>query len=81
MRVNAIEQFLTEHRETLAERGGLRGNVVGAPRDHQIAVSFGLLGEREQRGGGLEMDELQRAEDLQLLDVLRQVAACEARDG
>jgi hypothetical protein len=51
---------------------------VRAAGDHQIAVRLGLLREREERGGGLELHELQRAENLELLDVFGEVAAGEA---
>jgi len=70
-------QLLTGHREALAEGGGLRGDVVGAAGDHQVAVGRGLRGEREERGGGLKADEFEGAENLELLDVFREVAAGE----
>lgn len=40
-------------------------------------MRLGLAREPEERGGDLELDDLQRAEDLELLDVFRQVAAGE----
>src|SRR5687768_8003402 len=52
------EQLLSEHRETLAQRGGLSRDVVRAPRNHQVAMCLRLLREGEQGGCGLEMNEL-----------------------
>jgi hypothetical protein len=51
---------------------------VRAAGDHHVAVLGGALPQREQRGGDLELHELQRAGHLELLDVLGQVAAGEA---
>jgi len=45
------QQFLAEHREALAERGRLRGHVVRAPGDHQVAVRLRLPSKREQGSG------------------------------
>jgi hypothetical protein len=76
-RVKRGLQFLAEHGEALAEGGGLGRHVVGAAGDHEVAVGLGLAREREEGGGGLELDDLERAEDLELLDVFREVAAGE----
>ena len=51
-----------------AQGGGLGRHVVRAARDHQVTVGLGLAGEGEQGGGDLELDDLERAEDLELLD-------------
>ncbi len=76
--VEGDQQLLAEHRQALAEGRRLGGHVVGAAGDHQVAVLLGAPGEGEQRRRRLQPDDLQRLEDLQLLDVFREVAAGEA---
>jgi hypothetical protein len=72
------QQLLAEHGEALAEGGRLRGHVVRAAGEHHVAVLGGAPGQQVERGHGLELDEFQRTGDLELLDVLREVAAGEA---
>ena len=36
------QKFLAEHRKPLAQGGRLRRHIVGAARDHQVAVGLGL---------------------------------------
>src|SRR5690606_15311987 len=72
------EQLLAKHGEAFAEGGGLGRHVGGAAGEHEGAVLLGALGELLQGGGGLEADDLQRAGDLELLDVFGEVARGEA---
>ena len=61
--------------EALAERRGLRGDVVAAPGHDQLGVLAGAAREAGEDRDGLLGDEAQRVPDLQLLDVLGEVAA------
>jgi len=55
---NPAEAFLAEHRPALADGGGLRGDVVRAGGDEDVAVSLRATGERGERGHTLGADEL-----------------------
>jgi len=74
----AAQAFLAEHRPALAHGGGLGGDVVRAGGDEDVAVGDGATGEAGHGGDVLGADQLERAEDLELLDRLREVAAGEA---
>ena len=74
-RVSATQRLLGRRREPLAQRRGLRGDVVAAARHHQIAVERRALGQPRHDRDTVGVDEFQRAPDLQLLDVLGEVAA------
>ena len=69
------EQLVGGAREALAERGGLGGDVVAAPGQHQLGVLGGAAGQAGEDGDGAVAHVLQRQPDLQLLDVLGEVAA------
>ena len=73
----AAQAFLAEHRPALAHRGGLGGDVVRAGGDKDVAVGDGAAREAGHGGDVLGADQLERAEDLELLDRLREVAAGE----
>lgn len=68
------EQLVGGGREALAEGRGLRRDVVRAARDHQLAVLIGQLAEAREDGDGAVADQLEGEADLELLDVLREVA-------
>ena len=68
------QQLVGGGREPLAEGGGLRGHVVRAAGHHQLAVLPGELPEPGQHRDRTVPGVLQRQPDLQLLDVLGQVA-------
>ena len=69
------QHLFAEHRDALAERGDLRGDVVRARREQDVAQLPGALRETQEGGDALGLDEPERAEDLQLLDVFGEVAA------
>ena len=69
------EQLVGGRREPLAQRGGLRGDVVAAPGHHQLGVLGRAAGQPGEQRDGPVADVLQRQPDLQLLDVLGEVAA------
>ena len=68
------QQFLGGRGEPLAQRGGLRGDVVRPAGQHQVGVLDGERGQPGQRGDHPVPDQLQRGPDLELLDVLGEVA-------
>ena len=67
------KHFLAEHGDALAQGRDLRRNIVGAGRERDVAQLCGTLRETDQRSDAFGLDDLQRAEDLQLLHVLGQV--------
>lgn len=69
------QRLLGRRGESLAERGGLGGDIVAASGHHQVAIGDGPLGEPRRDRHPVREDELQRPPDLQLLHVLGQVAA------
>ncbi len=69
------QRLLGGRREPLAQRRGLRGDVVAAAGHHQIAVQRRPLGQPRDHRDAVGVDEFQGAPDLQLLDVLGEVAA------
>ena len=69
------EQLVRGRREPLAQRGGLRGDVVAAPRQHQLGVLGRAAGEPGEQRHRPVPNVLQGEPDLQLLDVLGEVAA------
>ena len=71
----AEQEFLAKHGKPFAEGGGLGGDVVGAGRERDIAGLGGALGEGDEGGDGFVADDVEGAEDLQLLDVLGEVTA------
>ncbi len=68
------EKLVGGRRETLAQGGGLRGHVVRAPGHHQLAVLTGQPAQARQHGHRAVAHQLQGEPDLQLLDVLGEVA-------
>ena len=74
-RVSATKHLLGRRRESLAQRGGLRGDVVAAARHHQVAVADRPLGQPSDDGHAVRKDKLKRPADLQLLNVFGEVAA------
>jgi hypothetical protein len=71
--VQSLEQLLTGVREPLAERRGLRSNVVGTPGHDDGAVLGGAFGQDRERSNAPIAHHLEGAADLQLLDVLGEV--------
>ncbi len=71
----AEEEFLAEHGEAFAEGGGLGGDVVSAGGEGDVAGFGGAFGEGGEGGDGFVPDDVEGTEDLQLLDVLGEVAA------
>ena len=69
------QHLLGRRREPLAQRRRLRGDVVAAARHHQVAVADRPLGQPRHHRHAVREDQLQRPPDLQLLDVLGEVAA------
>ena len=67
--------FFAEHGETFAQCSGLGGDVVGAGGEGNITRHGGAAGDACEHGHGLAADFEQGAEDLELLDILREVAA------
>ena len=61
--------------EPLAQRGGLRGDVVTASGHHRRAVLRSMLDESCEHRDAVRVHVTQRLQDLQLLDVLGEVAA------
>ena len=55
------QQLVGRRREPLAQRRGLRGDVVAAPGHHQLGVLGGAAGEPGEHGDGAVADQLQRA--------------------
>ena len=68
------EEFLAEHGQTLAEGRGLGGHVVGAGGEHEVAELRRPPGQSRQRRDRAVAGVGQRAQDLELLDVLGEVA-------
>ena len=77
----ADHQLLAEHGYALAKGRRLRRNIVGSPGDHQVPMGLSLAPERKKDRGRLVLDHLERPQDLELLDILRQVAAREPQSG
>ena len=71
----ADEQLVGDGGEPLAQCGGLRGDVVRAAGHRLRVVLGGTAGQPCQHGECLVPNQQQRLPDLQLLDVLGQVAA------
>lgn len=71
--VSAVE-FFAEHRDALAEGGGLGGDVVGAGGDDEVLPLVGALAKAGKGGDGFVTDDEEGAEDLELLDVLGEIA-------
>ncbi len=73
------DQHLVGRRgEPLAQRRRLRGDVVAAPGHHQLGVLGGAPGQPGEHRHRPVPDVLTRQPDLQLLDVLGEVAAGQA---
>ena len=68
------EEFISRAREALAQCRCLSRDIVRATGDRGLGVGDGERGQALKRGDDLELDEEQCIADLQLLDVLRQVA-------
>lgn len=73
--VGGEEHFFAEHGEAFAEGGDLGGDVVGTGGDDEVAVLVGTFCEAVEDGGGFHPDDLEGAVDLELLDILGEVAA------
>ena len=69
------KHLLGRRRESLAQRGGLRGDVVAAAGHHQVAVADRPLGQPRHHRDAVRKNELKRPADLQLLNVFGEVAA------
>ena len=69
------EQFVGRRCESLAEGGGLRRDVVAATGHHQRGVLGGPVGQACRGGDTVCVYVLEGPQDLQLLDVLGEVAA------
>ncbi|CCW13901.1 hypothetical protein EBESD8_44640 [Rhodococcus aetherivorans] len=69
------EQLVGGGREPLAEGGGLRGDVVRPARHHQRRVLGGAVGQPRGDRDAVGVHVLEGAQDLQLFDVLGEVAA------
>ena len=69
------KHLLGRRRESLAQRGGLRGDVVAATRHHQVAVADRPLGQPSDDGHAVRKNKFKRPADLQLLNVFGEVAA------
>ena len=72
--VEPDQHLVGDGREPLAERGRLRGDVVGAAGHHGGLVLGGQAAQPGQGGDGPVADQRERLLDLELLDVLGQVA-------
>ena len=68
------EQLLGRRGEALAERRGLRRDVVGPADHHPFGVLAGAPSEPGERGDHAVADELERGTHLHLLDVLGEIA-------
>ena len=69
------QHLLGRRREPLAQRRRLRRDVVAAAGHHQVAVAHRPLGQPRHHRDAVGEHQLQRPADLQLLDVLGEVAA------
>ena len=69
------QQFVGGGGETLAQRRGLRGDIVAPAGHDRVALGGGVLGQAAHRGDGTVAHQLERAHHLELLDVLREIAA------
>ena len=69
-----VDELFPEHGEAFAIGGGLGRDVVGARGDDKVSVLGGKLGETGEGGDGFVAHEEEGAVDLQLLDVLGEVA-------
>ena len=70
-----MHNLLTEHRHALAHGRGLGGHIVCAGGKNHIAPALGALGHAVEYRHRLIADDVHRTPDLQLLHILRQVAA------
>ena len=68
------KHLLGRRRESLAQRGRLRGDVVAAARHHQVAVADRPLGQPGHHSHAVCENQLKRLADLQLLNVFGEVA-------
>ena len=73
--LRGVEQFFAEHGEAFAVGRDLRGDVVGAGGDDEVAVFVGFSREAVEGCRRGETDHAEAAVDLELLDVLGEVAA------
>ena len=70
-----VHNLLAEHRHALAHGRGLGGHIVRAGSKDHIAPAVGALSHAVQHRHRLVADDVHGAPDLQLLHILRQVAA------
>ena len=73
--LDAQQHFISCGSKALAQGGGLGGNVVRTTCHHQCLVIGGVLADAGKHSNGFITDEAQGGMNLQLLDVLREVAA------
>ena len=66
-------EFLAEHRDALAEGGGLGRDVMSAGSDDEVLPLLAALTEAGEGGDGFVADDEEGAEDLELFDVLGEV--------
>ena len=71
----AADQFLGKHSETFAQGGGLGSDVMGAGGQDDVLVFPGAVREGVQGGDAFDKDDVEGPEDLELLDILREVTA------
>ena len=69
------EQLISGAGKALAQCRHLRSHVVRAPGDRELVVLDRVCGEAGENSDDLVAHELERTQDLQLLDVLGEVAA------
>ena len=71
----AAVQFFRKHGEPLAQGGGLGCHVVGAGGEDDVLILQGPVCQGSQGGDAFEQDDVQGAEDLQLLHIFREITA------
>ena len=71
--MKGAQDLLAEHREALSKGRGLGGDIVGPGGDHEVRPLGGALGEAGEDGDRFIADDLERAVNLKLLDVLGEV--------
>ena len=69
------EEFFAEHGEAFSVGRDLGGDVVGPRGDDEVAILVGFVRKTMEGGGGADADDLESAVDLELLDILGEVAA------
>ena len=70
----AQQQLIGRGSKALAQGGGLRGDVVGTARHHEPLVLAGQAADAVEDGDALIAGQHERAVNLQLLHVLREIA-------